>query len=65
MMNNILFIVKNIIGGYFELKNALSNGSIVLLDNVNEIDNVIRYVNSKGYDIVTLSNLLNEKNEMR
>lgn len=59
--NGMYTVFPNIIGGYFEIKNNLSNGSIILLDNLNNIDNVIRYVMGKGYEIVTLSNLLSEQ----
>lgn len=53
-------ILPNIIGGYYEIKNRLSNGSIILLDNLNDIDIIIKYIQSKGYKIVSLSNLISE-----
>lgn len=53
-------IIPNIMGGYYNVKNNLSNGSIILLDNLNDIDTIIRYIQSKGYSIVSLSNLLSE-----
>lgn len=58
--NGMYVVFPNIIGGYYEIKNSLSNGSIILLDKFNEIDNVVRYINSKGYIIVTLSELISE-----
>lgn len=58
--NDMYVVLPNIIGGYYEIQNNLSNGSIILLDKINDIDNVIRYINSKGYNIVALSKLLNE-----
>ena len=58
--NNMYVVLPNIIGGYYEVKNSLSNGSIILVDKMNDIDNVIRYINSKGYNVVTLGRLLSE-----
>lgn len=58
--NDMHVILPNIIGGYYEVKNNLSNGSIIFLNNMNDIDNVVRYINSKGYNIVPLSRLLSE-----
>jgi hypothetical protein len=58
--NNMYVVLPNIIGGYYEVKSNLSNGSVILLDSINDIDNIIRYIKSKGYNIVTLSKLINE-----
>lgn len=53
-------IFPSIIGGYYEIKNNLSNGSIILLNNLNDIDSIVKYIESKGYNIVTLGKLLSE-----
>ena len=58
--NDMYTVIPNIIGGYYRVKNNLTNGSIILLDELNDIDIIIKYIKSKGYDIVTLSKLLNE-----
>lgn len=58
--NDMYTVIPNIIGGYYEVRNNLSNGSIILLNNLNDIDNIIRYIRSKGYNIVTLEHLLQE-----
>jgi len=58
--NNMYVVFPNIIGGYYEVKNNLSNGSVILLDRFNDVDNVIRYINSKGYNIVPLGELISE-----
>lgn len=58
--NNMYVVLPNIVGDYYNIKNSISNGSIILLDNINEIDIIIKYIKRKGYDIVTLSRLLNE-----
>jgi len=58
--NNMYVVLPNIIGGYYEVKSNLSNGSIILLDGIREIDNIIRYIKSKGYNIVTLNKLVSE-----
>ena len=58
--NNMYVVIPNIIGDYKEIKNNLSGGSIILLNSLNNIDNNIKYIKSRGYQIVTLSNLLEE-----
>ena len=57
---NMYTIIPNIIGNYYEVRENLSNGSIILLNNLNEYDLICKYIKSKGYDIVFLSELLNE-----
>ena len=54
-------IIPNIIGDYTEIKNNISNGSIILINNTNNLNIIIKYINSKGYNIVPLSNLLKEQ----
>jgi len=58
--NNMNTIIPTIIGDYYKIKNNLSNGSIILLNNLNDIDIIMRYIKSKGYNIVTLEKLLSE-----
>ena len=53
-------IIPNIIGDYTEIKNNISNGSIILINDTNNLNIIIKYINSKGYNIVPLSNLLKE-----
>ena len=53
-------VIPTIIGGYYEIKNKLSNGNIILLDNLNDIDTIIKYIKGKGYNIVSLGKLLSE-----
>ena len=43
-----------------DVKNNISNGSIILLNNINNLDIIIKYIKSKGYDIVPLEELLTE-----
>ena len=50
----------NGIGNYSDIKNKLSNGSIILLNDIDNIDIIIRYITSRGYNIVSLSKLLTE-----
>lgn len=57
---NMYVVLPNIIGNYMEIKNNLSNGSIILLNNLNNIQVITKYINSKGYKIVALSELLEE-----
>ena len=53
-------VIPNIIGDYVDVKNNISNGSIILLNNINNLDIIIKYIKSKGYDIVSLEELLTE-----
>ena len=57
---NMYVVLPNIIGNYMEIKNNLSNGSIILLNNLNNIQVITKDINSKGYEIVALSELLEE-----
>lgn len=58
--NNMYTVIPNIQGDYYNIKNNLSNGSIILLNNINNIDIIIKYIESKGYEIVGLNKLLSE-----
>ena len=62
--SNMFTIIPSIIGNYNNIKNKLSNGSIILLDtninSVNELSYIIDFINGKGYSIVGLDELLNE-----
>lgn len=42
------------------LKNNLTNGSILIINNTQELNNIIEYIISKGYKIVPLSKLITE-----
>lgn len=57
---NMYTIIPSLVGEYSSIKNNLENGSIILLDNINNIDILIKYINGKGYNIVPLSQLLKE-----
>ena len=57
---NMHTIIPNIIGGYNEIKNKLTNGSIILVNNIYDIDNIIKYIVNKGFTLVPLSILLEE-----
>lgn len=58
--SRLLSIMPTIKGGYQEVKNKLSNGSIILINNTGELSSIIRYINSKGYEIVGLSEIIKE-----
>lgn len=58
--NNMYTVIPNIIGNYYDIKSGLSNGSIIFLNNLDDIDIIIKYIESKGYEIVSLSELLSE-----
>lgn len=62
--SNMYTIIPSINGWYNDIKSNLSNGNIILLDTsintVNELNLIINFINSKGYDIVSLDKLLSE-----
>ena len=45
---------------YQQIKLNLSNGNLYLIDNTQELDTIIEYITSKGYNIVPLSELITE-----
>ncbi len=53
-------VIPNIIGDYYEVKENISKGSIILLNSLNNVSLIEKYINSKGYKIVSLSKLLEE-----
>ena len=58
--NDMYTVIPNIVGNYYDVRNNLSNGSIILLDSLNNIHNIVRYIKSKGYQVVGLKELLSE-----
>ena len=56
----MLSIIPSITGNYTDVKNNLTNGSIILINNTKELSNIIDYIKTKGYNIVPLSNLIKE-----
>ena len=58
--NNMMVVKPSEIGGYTNIKKSLTSGSIILLEDISNIDIIIKYINSKGYSIVPLSKLLIE-----
>ena len=58
--NDMYVVIPNIVGDLLNIKKSLSKGSIILLEDLNNINLIIRYINIKGYQIVPLSTLLKE-----
>lgn len=58
--NNMYTIIPNVVGDYNDIKSNISNGSIILLNSINNLDNIMKYINSKGYKIIPLNKLLEE-----
>lgn len=58
--NKMLSIIPSIKGNYNTIKNNIENGSIILINNTQELNNIIKYITSKGYKIVPLSKLIIE-----
>ena len=56
----MLSIMPSITGNYNDIKNQLSNGSIILINNTQELPNIIDYIQKKGYNIKPLSNIIKE-----
>ena len=56
----MLSIIPSITGNYNDIKNNLTNGSIILINNTQELSNIIDYIKNKGYTITSLSNIIKE-----
>ncbi len=63
--NNMHTIIPTIEGGYLEITNNLSSGNIISIDtnynNLSKLENIIDFINKKGYNIVSLEQLLEER----
>jgi len=53
-------VIPNIVGDYLDIKNNLTNGSIILLNSLDNINIISKYIKGKGYNIVGLYELLQE-----
>ncbi len=58
--NKMLSILPKTNINYFNIKDNLENGSIFLINNTKELNGIIEYIISKGYNITTLKELINE-----
>lgn len=58
--NDMYVVIPSIVGNYYEIKNNICNGSIILINTLNNLDIIIKYIEGKGYNIVHLSKLLSE-----
>lgn len=56
----MLSITPSITGTYNDIKKKLTNGSIILINNTQELPNIIDYIKNKGYTIETLSKIITE-----
>lgn len=56
----MLSIIPTINGSYNNIKKNIKNGSIILVSNTQELTNIIKYIEIKGYKIVSLSNIIKE-----
>ena len=57
--NKMLSLITTPIN-YQKLKTNLNNGNFYLIDNTMELDIIVEYITSKGYNIVPLSELITE-----
>ncbi len=53
-------IYVDVITNSYNIKDNLTNGKIYIIDNTKELTSVIKYIISKGYNIVPLSELITE-----
>ena len=58
--NKMLSILPKTNINSYNIKANLSNGNIFLIDNTKDLNNIIEYIISKGYNIVPLSELIIE-----
>ena len=58
--NKMLSIIPSITGNYNDIKYNIQNGSIILINNTQELSNIIDYIKNKGYQILPLSNVVKE-----
>ena len=56
----MLSITPTIKGTYNNIKKNIKNGSIILINNTQELENIINFIESKGYNIRPLSNIIKE-----
>ncbi len=56
----MLSIIPTITNNYSSIKNNLKNGNIILINNTQELPNIINYINSKGYNITFLEDIIKE-----
>lgn len=58
--SKMLSIIPTISGNYYNIKNNIKNGSIINITNTQELSTIIDYIKNKGYQIVSLSNIIKE-----
>ena len=58
--NNKMLSLIPISANYYNIKLNLNNGNFFLIDNTKELNTIIEYILSKGYNIVPLSELIIE-----
>ena len=59
--NKMFSIMPSFNGSYNNVKDKIDNGSIILINNSYELSNIIDYINSKGYKMISLFELVSEK----
>ena len=52
------------LGGINDIKNKIQNGSIILIKNTQELNIIVNYINSKGFNIVPLKDIIKEYNTL-
>lgn len=58
--NKMLSLYLSKYDNYYSIKNNLENGKIYVIDNTKELPSIIEYISSRGYNLVSLSELITE-----
>ena len=58
--NKMLSLIPVTNTNYYNIKLNLNNGNLYLINNTKELNTIIEYILSKGYNIVPLSELIIE-----
>lgn len=58
--NKMLSLYIDRYNNYYNIKNNLENGKLFLIDNTKELPSIIEYITSKGYNIVSLTEIITE-----
>lgn len=58
--NGMYVVIPTVIGDYLNVRNNLVPGNIIYVTNIKNMDLIIKYINSKGIEIIGLGQLIKE-----